>query len=249
VPNPIPNRIADPQTMLRVDGLGRHFGSLAALADVSFSIRAGEILGLIGPNGAGKTTLFECIAGVLPPGSGTVRLDGRPLSARDRSRTLFYVPDAIAPWPAQRVEWALNFTIDFFGGRRDLLEEIIEGLHLAPLLGVRTGILSKGQRKRVLLAIGLLTSQPILLADEPFDGLDLRQTGEAAAVLRAHAARGRTLFLSIHQIADAARVCDRFVLLSGGRVCGEGTLEDLTAASPGHAGVRANLEEVFLALT
>ena len=114
---------------------------------------------------------------------------------------------------------------------------------------MRIGTLSKGQRKRVLLAMGLLTSQPILLADEPFDGLDLRQTREAAAVLRAHAARGRTLFLSIHQIADAARVCDRFVLLSGGRVCGEGTLEELTAASPGNAGVRATLEEVFLALT
>jgi ABC-type multidrug transport system ATPase subunit len=247
VPNPTPDRIADPQAMLRVDGLTRHFGSLAALSDVSFSIHAGEILGLIGPNGAGKTTLFECIAGVLPPGSGSVRLDGRHLPVRERSRILFYVPDAIAPWPAQRVDWALDFTIDFFGGRPDLLEEIIEGLDLGPLLNVRIGALSKGQRKRVLLAIGLSTPQPILLADEPFDGLDLRQTREAIAVLRAHAARGRTLFLSIHQISDAARICDRFVLLSGGRVCGEGTLEELTAAAA--PAVRANLEEVFLALT
>jgi ABC-2 type transport system ATP-binding protein len=102
-----------------------------------------------------------------------------------------------------------------------------------------------------LLAIGLLTSAPVLLADEPFDGLDLRQSREVAVTLRAHASGGRTLFLSIHQIADAARICDRFVLLSGGRVCGEGTLEDLSALARarGAAPSRPDLEEVFLALT
>jgi ABC-type multidrug transport system ATPase subunit len=92
--------------------------------------------------------------------------------------------------------------------------------------------------------MGLLTPQPVLLADEPFDGLDLRQTREVARVLRSHTATGRTLFSSIHQISDAARVCDRFVLLSGGRVCGEGTLSELCAAS----GAK-DLEEAFLALT
>jgi ABC-type multidrug transport system ATPase subunit len=235
--------------MLRVAGLTKHYGSFAALADVSFSIGSGEVLGLIGPNGAGKTTLFECIAGVLPPTAGAVLLDERPLGSRERSRTLFYLPDAIAPWPSQRVDWALNFTIEFFGGRRDLIAEVIDGLALTPLLQAPVGTLSKGQRKRVLLAIGLLTSQPVLLADEPFDGLDLRQTRDAVAVLRAHAARGRTLFLSIHQIADAARICDRFVLLSSGRVRGEGTLAELAAAAPGTPDACVDLEEVFLALT
>jgi len=102
-----------------------------------------------------------------------------------------------------------------------------------------------------VLAIGLLAPQPLLLADEPFDGLDLRQTREVAATLRAYAAGGRTLFLSIHQINDAARICDRFVLLSGGRVCGEGTIDELSAlAGARGASVRGgDLEEVFLALT
>jgi ABC-2 type transport system ATP-binding protein len=122
----------------------------------------------------------------------------------------------------------------------------VESLGLAPLLNAPLGTLSKGQRKRALLAIGLLSPQPILLADEPFEGLDLRQTREVAATLRAHAARGRTLFLSIHQIADAGRIGDRFVLLSGGRVRGEGTLPELERlAGTQHQG----LEEVFLALT
>ena len=236
---------------LTVAGLTKHYGRLAALADVGFSIHRGEILGLIGPNGAGKTTLFECMAGVLPPTAGGVLLDGHPITARERSGMLFYLPDAVAPWPAQPVKWALDFTIGFFGGRSDLLKEVVDGLALTPLLKHPTGTLSKGQRKRVMLAIGLLTPQPVLLADEPFDGLDLRQSRDVAGTLRAHASRGRTLFLSIHQIADAARICDRFVLLSGGRVCGEGTLEDLTAfaRARGPAPPRQDLEEVFLALT
>jgi ABC-2 type transport system ATP-binding protein len=122
---------------------------------------------------------------------------------------------------------------------------VIARLELEPLLDSAIGTLSKGQRKRALLGIGLLTPQPILLADEPFDGLDLRQTREVAQTLRHYAAAGRTMLLSIHQIGDAARVCDRFVLLSGGRTRGEGTLDELSAL----AACRGNLEEIFLALT
>src|SRR6266699_361376 len=95
-------------------------------------------------------------------------------------------------------------------------DDVVRELDLEPLLDFTIGTLSKGQRKRVLLGIGLLTPQPVLLADEPFDGLDLRQSRDVARTLRQHAADGRTMVLSIHQIADAARVCDRFVLLSGG---------------------------------
>jgi ABC-2 type transport system ATP-binding protein len=124
-------------------------------------------------------------------------------------------------------------------------EEIIRQLDLRALLNQPIGALSKGQRKRLLLAIGLLTAQPALLIDEPFEGLDLRQARDITAALREHAARGRTLFLSIHQISDAARFCDRFVLLNAGRVRGEGTLQELAL----QAKMQENLEEVFLALT
>jgi len=227
----------------------KRYGSIAALADVSFSVRRQEILGLIGPNGAGKTTLFECMAGVLPPTSGSLFMEGRPLADWTRTQTLFYLPDAIAPWPSQSVRWSIDFTVGFLGGRAALVDDIIDGLSLSALLKNRVGTLSKGQRKRVLLAIGLLTSQPVLLADEPFEGLDLRQTREVAAILRSHAREGRTLFLSIHQIADAARICDRFILLSEGRVCGEGTLDELTALARSRGASASSLEEVFLALT
>lgn len=230
--------------LLEVRELSKRFGAIAALSDVSFRVREGEVLGLIGPNGAGKTTLLECLAGVLPSDSGSVTPHGI-------GKHLFYVPDGIAPWPSQPVGWALDFTIGFFGGRGELRQQIIDQLDLGKLLRQSVGTLSKGQRKRALLAIGLLSPQPVLLIDEPFDGLDLRQAREIATALRWHAERGRTLFLSIHQIGDAGRFCDRFVLLSNGRVCGEGTVAELAslAAARDASKTYGNLEEVFLALT
>jgi ABC-2 type transport system ATP-binding protein len=237
--------------LFEVNRVSKRFGRIAALSNVSFQVRAGEVLGLIGPNGAGKSTLFECLGGLLPCDSGTVRAEGRPVGARERPSLLFYVPDGIAPWPAQSVQWALDFTIGYFGGRSTLRDEIVEQLDLRQLLRQPIGTLSKGQRKRALLGIGLLTPQPALLIDEPFDGLDLRQARDIAAALRIHVERGRTLFLSIHQIGDAARFCDRFVLLSAGRVCGEGTVQELAALAETRDGSRTyqDLEEVFLALT
>jgi ABC-2 type transport system ATP-binding protein len=236
--------------LFEVEGLSKRFGQIAALSDVSFHVGTGELLGLIGPNGAGKSTLFECLAGALPSDAGAMRAGGRPVDARERHQLLFYVPDGIAPWPAQSVRWALDFTIGFLRGRAPLRDEVIQQLDLHPLLRQPIGTLSKGQRKRVLLAIGLLTPQPALLIDEPFEGLDLRQAREIAAAFRSHADRGRTLFMSIHQINHAARFCDRFVLLSGGRVCGEGTVPELAtlAAARNLSTQPQDLEEVFLAL-
>jgi len=193
---------------------------------VSFSVREGEVLGLIGPNGAGKTTLFECMSGLMTRDGGSV----------ESARELFYLPDGIRPWPDQRVEWALQF----IGSNAD----VIDALQLRRFLRSRIGSLSKGECKRFLLALALLTAHPLLLLDEPFDGLDFRQTRDVMDLLRG--VRARTLFLSIHQLNDAARVCDRLILLSGGRVVGEGTLEELRA----RAGIDGGgLEEIFLALT
>jgi ABC-2 type transport system ATP-binding protein len=239
------------EAVVRVDDLSKTYGRLHALENVCFSIRAGEILGLIGPNGAGKTTLFECVAGLEAADNGEVWFGTVPTDGRRRSSKLFYVPDGIAPWPDQPVRWVLEYGLGFFGGRRDMCEQVIDDLALQPLMHVPIRALSKGQRKRTLLALGLLAPQPILLIDEPFEGLDLRQSREAAATLRRHLTPDRTFFLSIHQIADAAKVCDRFVLLSGGHVVAEGTLDTLTALARQRAGhtLPPSFEEVFLALT
>ena len=234
---------------LHVRQLHKRYGALAALTDVSFTVREGEVLGLIGPNGAGKTTLFECIAGVLPADSGTVMVKDRPVPGPDRGSHLFFMPEGISPWASQTVAWALDFTIGFFGGDPARLPGVTERLQIGPLMRRRVGTLSKGERKRFLLAVAMLTPQPLMMADEPFDGLDLRQSREVGTALREHAAAGRTVFLSIHQIADAERVCDRFVLLSAGRACGEGSLDELIALARARGARPKGLEEVVLALT
>ena len=117
---------------------------------------------------------------------------------------------------------------------------------LRPVLHKRVHALSKGYNRRLLLALALLAPHPVLLMDEPFDGFDLRQTREIVEVLRNRAARGRTFILAIHQLADAERVCDRLILLAGGRVRGAGTLDELRAQTSLPAG---SLEDIFLALT
>jgi ABC-2 type transport system ATP-binding protein len=231
------------QVILQVDGLTKTSGRTLAIDDVSFTVRRGEVLGLIGPNGAGKSTLLGCLGGVLPRDAGSVIVD-----PSHPGPVLFYLPDGICPWPEQTVEWVLDFTGEYYRGTAAARTRVIEELDLSSLLNKRFAALSKGQRKRALLAVGLQAPHPVLMADEPFDGLDLRQTREMARLLRSYAAGGRTLVLSIHQISDAERVCDRFVLLSGGRVRGEGTLAELTRIGQEPANSRS-LEEVFLALT
>ncbi len=214
---------------LAVAGLSARRGSRTVLTDVSFTAHRSEILGVIGPNGAGKTTLFECVAGVLPFDRGKIDND-----------LLFYVPDAIRPWPDQTVRWTLELTALMFDTRFD--EELLADLDLVALQHATVGSLSKGEAKRLDIALGLSVPRPVLLLDEPFDGLDLRQTRQVMNILRRDAAKGRTLVLSIHQLRDAERVCDRFLLLDHGRSVAEGTIDELTSGAGG-------LEEVFLALT
>ena len=235
-----------PDALMTVRGIGKAFGDQPVLADVSFDVVPGEILGLIGPNGAGKTTLLECIAGLLPADAGEVRWQGSPLPPAGRKERLFYMPEAISPYPDQTTAKVLSFFRAAYRQSASRLEHLVCALGLEPALAKPVGALSKGYRRRFLLALGLLAPRPMLLMDEPFDGFDLRQTREVMNLLRNEAADGRTLVLSIHQLGDAQRVCDRLVLLSGGRVMGVGTLTELTASA--RLPIGTDLEEVFLAL-
>jgi ABC-2 type transport system ATP-binding protein len=232
--------------VLTVEGITKYFDKRRVLDDVSFSVRPGEVLGLIGPNGSGKTTLFECLAGLMPANAGTIKSDDKALAPSNRKETLFYLPDAIFPWAEQPVRWVLDFFRKLYERSEQDASALAEPLRLEELMSAGIGSLSKGERKRVLLGLGLLTPQPLLMLDEPSDGLDLRQTRDVMTLLKAHASTGRTLMLSIHQLIDAGRVCDRLVLLSAGRVVGEGSLAELQFRTrlPD-----AGVEEIFLALT
>jgi len=231
---------------LQVAGITKWYGEQRALADVSFDIRRGEILGLIGPNGSGKTTLLETVAGLLPVNAGNVFWQ-RSLLPHDRRReVVFYLPDGLRPWDGQHVIRVLEFFAYAFGRQAAELDEVALSVGLEEVLGKYVSALSKGYARRLMLALALLTPHPVLLMDEPFDGFDIRQTREVMTLMQRVAAQGRTFTLAIHQLADAERVCDRFILLADGRVCGVGSLDDLRART-GQA--TAGLEDVFLALT
>jgi len=232
--------------LIEVSGLGKNYGDQVALADVSFAVERGEVVGLIGPNGAGKTTLLETIAGILVADTGKVRWQGEEIVPSRRRESLFYVPDGIRPYQDQYVAHVLSFFAGVHRLSAGAVTSAVAATGLQPVLAKRVAALSKGYRRRLLLALGLLAPRDLILMDEPFDGFDLRQTRDIAQVLRLEAAKGRSLVLAIHQLADAERVCDRFILLSGGRVRGCGTLDELRARSVAAAG---SLEDIFLALT
>lgn len=232
--------------VLNVDSLAKRYGEQAALADITFAVRASEIVGIIGPNGAGKTTLLEGLAGILPMDSGDIRWCGKPLPPSRRREAIFYVPDGVRPYRDQSVDRVLTFFADVYRRSVDEIVHTIESTGLAPALGKSVQSLSKGYHRRLMLALGLLTPHAMLVMDEPFDGFDLRQTRDIADVLRREAATGRTLALAIHQLADAERVCDRFILLADGRIRGAGTLNDLQVQTGLAEG---SLEDIFLALT
>jgi len=142
--------------LLTVHGIVKIFGDQRVLADVSFEVASGEILGLIGPNGAGKTTLLESIAGLVPTEGGEVRWRGTALPQQRRKERLFYVPEAIAPYPDQKTAEVLKFFREVHRQPPSRLEHLLGALGLEPALAKPVGTLSKGYRRRFLLALGLL---------------------------------------------------------------------------------------------
>jgi ABC-2 type transport system ATP-binding protein len=232
---------------LSVQGLSRRFGAVQALTDVSLSADAGEVVALIGPNGAGKSTLLACIAGVARPDAGVISLDGRPTDAIARRRQCLYLPDTMIPWMDQPAAWGLDLACTLLGAANGWRGAAADLLDVPSYAARPLGQLSKGQRKRVLLTLALAVARPLTLLDEPFDGLDPRQSRHFSALVRDASAMGRTFVLSVHSADDAVRTCDRHVLLHEGRVLADGTLTTLrTQASLAND---AGLEEVFLALT
>ncbi len=225
-------------------GVSRQFGSARVLSDVGFSVFPGEILGVIGPNGAGKTTLMECLTGLAPCEVRSLCWQGRGFSPQEASRYLYYLPDGVLPYPDHLVIVVLRFFRRLYGASVERQGYLIKRLGLEAVLDKRVRALSKGYQRRLLLAIGLLSSQPLLLLDEPFDGFDLRQTLDIMSLLREMLTH-RPLLLCIHQLSEAQKICDRFLLLNEGRVVALGSLDELRA----QAGLReGGLEEVFLAL-
>ena len=230
--------------LLRSKNISKRFGMYQVLSNISFSVYSSEILGIIGPNGAGKTTLMEAITGLLPFDKGVIYWKNQQLSPSQAKLFIFYLPDGILPYAEQRVEVVLRFFQRIYGADKTEMNLLIKRLELSSMLKKQVHLLSKGYRRRLLLMVGLLSPQPLLMLDEPFDGFDLRQTLGVMELLRETLA-GRTLLLAIHQLTEAERICDRFLLLNRGEIVAIGTLAQLQKQAGLNSG---GLEEAFLAI-
>ncbi len=207
-------------------------GGRQALAGVDLAVEAGTAFGLIGPNGAGKTTFVKTVLGIVLPTSGTVRLlGGDPSDPRVRAR-VGYLAERLGLPPAWSAVEVLESAARLKRLRRagPAIRTLLEKVGLAADARRRVGTYSKGMRQRVGLACALLGAPDLLVLDEPTDGLDPLARVEVRNILAAEVARGATLFLNSHLLAETERVCGRIGILVDGRVVREGALGALRDA-------------------
>ena len=213
--------------LLRSEQISKHFGMYPVLSDISFSVYSGEILGIIGPNGAGKTTLMECMMGLLPVDKGNLYWKNKQISPLQSKRFMFYLPDGILPYAKQRVELVLKFFRKIYGAEKGLLETLSNRLGLSAVFKKEVRTLSKGYRRRLLLAIGLLSHQPLLMLDEPFDGLDASHRRTLGASLDALMAQNLQIILVSHRVDEIPEKITRIIALKDGRILGQGSRETM----------------------
>lgn len=247
-PHPEATPSGSPRAVLLGRGLGLERGGRNLLSQVDVALSEGEILGVIGPNGAGKTSLLRLLAGLVAPSQGSVFLEGQPLADLPRkavARRLAFLPQEIpADLSFTALEVALMGRSPHLGGLgldgpedRRIAEESLratESLHLAAR---SFSSLSGGERQRVWLARALAQRAPIWLLDEPTSHLDLGHQRLVLRLLRRHKAQGGAAIAVLHDLSQAAWICDRVLLLHEGRAEALGPPEELLTPS--------RLEEVF----
>jgi len=222
-------------SLLRVAGLNKSFGGLAALSDLGFEVAPGQILGIIGPNGAGKTTAFNCISGFLKFDSGRIELDGRDLAGLKPYQVvnlgLTRTWQLVKPFFGMRVREALRVPSlcrrarSGAGGPapEDRLRGIAEALGLTDHLAREVDDLNQGELRLLDIARALVTGPEILLLDEPFSGLSHKEiTGVSAAIRRLNA-QGLTMVIIEHRLRELMKLVGRVVVMNFGQKIAEGT--------------------------
>ena len=220
--------------MLELQEVRKRFGTVEAVAGITFSVREGEIVGFLGPNGAGKTTTMRILAGIFPPTSGEVRVAGHdplrePLECR---RAVGYFPEYAPFYPELSVAGYLRLVARLKRlppeSRSRAVARVLADCGLESVARRRVGTLSKGYRQRVGLAQALCGDPPILILDEPTIGLVPAQVVEIRELVRG--LRGtRTVLFSSHILSEVEALCERVIVIAGGRIVGEGTPAELAA--------------------
>ena len=238
--------------MVQVEGLTKLYGEFTAVNDLSFVIQPGEVVGLVGPNGAGKTTTLRCLAGIIPPSRGVVRVGGHDIvrDAIAAKKQFAFFTDEPRLFDYLTVWQHLNFVARIYqvadyetiGGR--LLEE----LELANKKDALPGELSRGMKQKLAIACGLLHSPKVIYFDEPLTGLDpygIRRMKDSI-LKRAH--DGAAIILSSHLLHLVEEICTRLLILKTGKKIADGTLADVTRKFSEQTG-DASLEEIFFRAT
>ena len=222
--------------MIELNGISRSFGDRQVLDDVTFSVAGGRMTGFVGGNGAGKTTTMRIILGVLAQGSGTVTLDGQPITAGDRSR-FGYMPEERGLYPKMKVAEQLVYLGKLHGlsatAAKSEVDGLLERLGLAERGGDTLESLSLGNQQRAQIAAALVHRPIALVLDEPFSGLDPMAVDVVLGVLRDYAAQGVPVLFSSHQLDIVERLCDDVTVIGGGRILASGSRESLRAQHSG----------------
>lgn len=221
-------------SVVTVDHLGKNYGDLKAVDDVTFAVKEGEIFGVIGPNGAGKTTVVECISGLRNPDSGSISVLGvSPQTERDKIREFVGVQlqESALP-PRLMVIEALELFASFYQNPLDL-EELVESLGITGVETSRYGNLSGGQKQRLSIALALVGNPKITVLDELTTGLDPEARRETWALIESIRERGVTIILVTHFMDEAERLCDRLALIDHGKLAVLDTPEAIAAKAGG----------------
>ena len=222
--------------MIELNGITRSFGDRQVLDDVTFSVAGGRMTGFVGGNGAGKTTTMRIILGVLAQGSGTVTLDGQPITAGDRSR-FGYMPEERGLYPKMKVAEQLVYLGKLHGlsatAAKSEVDGLLERLGLAERGGDTLESLSLGNQQRAQIAAALVHRPIALVLVEPFSGLDPMAVDVVLSVLRDYAAQGVPVLFSSHQLDIVERLCDDVTVIGGGRILASGSRESLRAQHSG----------------
>ena len=220
--------------MIKVDNLTKRFGRHSAVSGASFEAADGEVVGFLGPNGAGKTTTIRILTGFLPATSGTATVDGldvgeHPMETR---RRIGYLPESVPLYRDMRIREYLRFRGHIKGLRGDSLrrrmDEVIEQCGLGDVRRKMIKTLSKGFRQRVGLADALIHDPPLLILDEPTNGLDPNQIRSIRNLIK-ELGESHTILLSTHILSEVEMICDKIVIIDGGTVLASDTPSNLVS--------------------
>ena len=236
------------QPMIKTEHLTKRYDSVTAVDDVTFSVGPGEVLGFLGPNGAGKTTTMRMIAGFVAPTSGTASICGHDIEADPlgAKASLGYLPEGAPTYGEMTVRRFLEFIADLRrlegAQRKKRLDHVIDRLQLSSVLDQSIETLSKGFRRRVGLAQAIVHDPPVLILDEPTDGLDPNQKHEVRTLIN-DMARDKIIVISTHILEEVDAVCTRAIIIARGKIIADDSPTKLALKSRYYNAVSLQLEQ------